>query len=151
MFTIVKRTLCICQRVASVPGFLSSRPNWVRPPPLCHKRGVLPPFGSTGAHSLQGEGMVGPNSDEGDRHCGTTLGIVKSFCGLFWPKSEPKRTEAVIVNLLRSPGIDSQTAGPAQQHYLSYRPTMLHRLAKSNPRNRFLVSLNISKYGLRPC
>jgi hypothetical protein len=29
-----------------------------------------------------------------------------------------------------------------------YWPAMLHRLAESNPRNRFLVSLNFYKYGL---
>jgi hypothetical protein len=37
--------------------------------------------------------------------------------------------------------------GPVRQPYLSYRPAMLHRLAESNPRNRFLVSLNVYKYG----
>ncbi len=31
---------------------------------------------------------------------------------------------------------------------LPYRPARLHRLADSNPRNRFLVSLNVYKYGL---
>ncbi len=57
-------------------------------------------------------------------------------------------SEPVFVNLLRSPGIDSQPGGPVQKPYLSYRPAMLHRLAESNPRNRFLVSLNVYKYGL---
>jgi hypothetical protein len=32
---------------------------------------------------------------------------------------------------------------------LSYRPDKLHRLAKSIPRNRFLGSINVYKYGLR--
>ncbi len=31
------------------------------------------------------------------------------------------------VNLLRSPGVDSQPDGPVRQPYLSYRPAMLHR------------------------
>jgi hypothetical protein len=31
---------------------------------------------------------------------------------------------------------------------LSYRPARLHRLAKSIPRNRFLGSINVYKYGL---
>jgi hypothetical protein len=88
-------------------------------------------------------------------------------------------TEPVFVNLLRSPGIDSQTGGPVRQPYfrndpararicrsfketryrfsawragtkpyLSYWPARLHRLAKSIPRNRFLGSINIYKYGL---
>ncbi len=33
---------------------------------------------------------------------------------------------------------------------LSYRPARLHRLAESIPRNRFLGSLNVYKYGLSP-
>jgi hypothetical protein len=32
---------------------------------------------------------------------------------------------------------------------LSYRPAMLHRKVESNPRNRFLVSFKVNKYGLR--
>jgi hypothetical protein len=56
--------------------------------------------------------------------------------------------EPVFLNLLRDSGIDSQPGGPVQQPYLSYRPAMQHRLAESNPRNRFLVSLNVYKYGL---
>jgi hypothetical protein len=59
------------------------------------------------------------------------------------------KAETVFVNLLRSPGINSQPDGPVQQPYLSYRPAMLHRQVESNPRNRFLVSLNVYKYGLR--
>ncbi len=58
--------------------------------------------------------------------------------------------EPVFVNLLRSPWIDSQPDGPVRQPYLLYRPAMLHRQVESNPRNRFLVSLNVYKYGLRP-
>jgi hypothetical protein len=37
------------------------------------------------------------------------------------------------------------------QLYSSYRPARLHRLAKSIPRNRFLASINIYKYGLSLC
>jgi len=36
--------------------------------------------------------------------------------------------EPVFVNLLRSPGIDSQPGGPVRQPSLSYRPARLHRL-----------------------
>ncbi len=39
---------------------------------------------------------------------------------------------------------------PVRQPYLSYRPARLHRLAESIPRNRFLGSINVYKYGLRP-
>ncbi len=55
--------------------------------------------------------------------------------------------EPVFVNLLRSPGIDSQLVGPERQPYLSYRPARLHRLAESVPRNRFLDSFIVYKYG----
>ena len=45
------------------------------------------------------------------------------------------RPEPVFVNLLFSPGIDSQpgAGGPVRQPYLSYRPAKLHRLAESIP------------------
>jgi hypothetical protein len=55
----------------------------------------------------------------------------------------------VFVNLLRSPGIDSQPGGPVRQPYLKYWPTRLHRLAESTPWNQFLGSSNVYKYGLR--
>ncbi len=57
-------------------------------------------------------------------------------------------SEPVFVNLLRSSGIDSQRGGPVRPPYLLYRPARLHRLAESNPRNWFFVSLNVYKYGL---
>ncbi len=66
-----------------------------------------------------------------------------------WTLAHETESEPVFVNLLGSPGIDSQPGGPVRQPYLSYRPAMLQRLAESNPRNRFLVSLNVYKYGLR--
>ncbi len=59
-----------------------------------------------------------------------------------------KIPEPVFVDLLRSPGIDSQHGGPVRQPYLSYRLARLHRLAKSIPWNRFLGYINIYKYGL---
>ncbi len=52
-------------RIDRVLSFFSSRPNW-DPPPFIRRR-VLhppPPFGSGGAHSIAGEGMGGPSSDE---------------------------------------------------------------------------------------
>jgi hypothetical protein len=56
--------------------------------------------------------------------------------------------EPVFVNCLGSPGIDSQPGGPVRQPYGSYRPARLQMLAKSNPRNRFLGSIIVYKYGL---
>jgi hypothetical protein len=58
------------------------------------------------------------------------------------------RPEPVFVNFLWSLGIDSQPGGLVRQLYLSYRPARLHRLAESGPRNRFLGSINVYKYGL---
>ncbi len=57
-------------------------------------------------------------------------------------------SEPVFVNLLRSPGINSQPGGPLRQPYLTYRPVRLHSLAESINWNRFLGSLNDYKYGL---
>ncbi len=59
-----------------------------------------------------------------------------------------KHPEPEFVNLLRSPGIDSQPGGPMRQPYLTYRPASLHRLAESIPWNPFVGSLNVSKFGL---
>jgi hypothetical protein len=53
----------------------------------------------------------------------------------------------VFLNLFRSPGIDS-LGGPVRQPYLSYRLARRYWLAESVPRNRFLGSLNVYKYGL---
>jgi hypothetical protein len=50
---------------------------------------------------------------------------------------------------IRNKDINSQHGGPIRQPYLLYRPARLHRLAESIPRNRFLGSLNVYKYGLR--
>ncbi len=58
------------------------------------------------------------------------------------------KSEPVSVNLLRSPGIDSQPGGPVRQHFLTYRPARLHRLAKSIPLNRYLGSWYVYKIGL---
>jgi hypothetical protein len=43
------------------------------------------------------------------------------------------RPQPEFVNLLRSPGIDSQPGGPVRQPYLTYRPAQLHSLAESIP------------------
>jgi hypothetical protein len=46
------------------------------------------------------------------------------------------------------PEIDSQPGGPVRQPYMLYRPARQHRVAASIPRNRFLGSINVYKYGL---
>ncbi len=57
---------------------------------------------------------------------------------------------ARICKPFKEPGIDSQPGGPVRQlPYLLYRLARLHRLAELIPRNRFLGSLNVYKYGLR--
>ncbi len=50
-----------------MPGFLSSRPNWVLPPPHPQASVAPPsPFGSNGGNTLVAGERVGvPNSDEG--------------------------------------------------------------------------------------
>ncbi len=54
----------LSHRVDRGPGFLSSRPNWVRPPPY-PQASVAPPLVTGGTHSLAEEEVGGPNSDEG--------------------------------------------------------------------------------------
>jgi hypothetical protein len=51
----------------------------------------------------------------------------------FYSSLQPSTTELVFVNLLRSPGIDSQHGGPVLQPYLTYWPARLHRLVESIP------------------
>ncbi len=58
---------------------------------------------------------------------------------------------ARICEPLRSPGIDSQLGEPVRQLYLSHRPARINRLAESIPRNRFLGSIKVYKYGLCIC
>ncbi len=47
-----------------VPGFFSSRPNWDLPHPFTCRR-VCPSLVPGGSHSLAGEGVGDPSSDEG--------------------------------------------------------------------------------------
>ncbi len=56
---------------------------------------------------------------------------------------------ACICKPFKEPGIDSQPGGPEQQPYLLYRLARLHRLTELIPRNQFLGSFNVYKYGLR--
>jgi hypothetical protein len=63
-------------------------------------------------------------------------------------KTQYWTSEPVFVDLLRSPGIDSQPGGTVRQPYLAYRPARLQKQAKSIPRNWFLGSINVYKYGL---
>ncbi len=76
----------------------------------------------------------------------TIVSILSHITALF--SSLVGDPQPVFVNLLRSPGINSQPGGPVRQPYLSYRPARLPRLAKSIPRLRFLVSIKVYKYGL---
>ncbi len=55
------------------------------------------------------------------------------------PPHDNRKPEPEFVNILRSPGIDSQHGGQVRQPYLTYRPARLHRLAESTPWNRFLA------------
>jgi hypothetical protein len=56
---------------------------------------------------------------------------------------------ARICKAFKEPRIDFQPDGSVRQPYFLYRSARLHRIAESTPRNRFLGSLNVYKYGLR--
>ncbi len=60
-------------RVYRVPGFLSSRPNWVLPNTSTARVLLLPPLSPRGqtVTYAYGRGGGGPNSEERDRHPGT--------------------------------------------------------------------------------
>jgi hypothetical protein len=66
-------------RVYRVPGFLSSRPNWV-PHPLTRKGVFFPTFPFVSGDTLAGgEGVGGPNSDEGTDTLVLYVHIIKSL------------------------------------------------------------------------
>jgi hypothetical protein len=66
----------------------------------------------------------------------TVTGFTFSILRKFFRKCPSFSRSSTYVNLLRSPGIKSQPGGP------------VHWLEESVPRNRFLGSLNVYKYGL---
>ncbi len=81
-------------------------------------------------------------------HTHTCSTVARGGGGEEWGSNVYFLPEPKFVNLLRSPGIDSQPGGPVRQPYLTYRPARLHRLAESIPWNRFLGFFNVYKYGL---
>jgi hypothetical protein len=65
----------MCQPRSKQSAF-SSRPNWDSPTPSPAGECVPPPFGSGRCtHSLGGEGVGGPNSDEGTDNVLLEVGI----------------------------------------------------------------------------
>jgi hypothetical protein len=70
--TIMNRRARRVHRVDRVPGFPSSRPNWLPPPPRPQVSVDLPPFGNKWrkTHSLAKEG-AGSQFARRDRHSGT--------------------------------------------------------------------------------
>jgi hypothetical protein len=67
------------------------------------------------------------------------MGNKKANCFIPYYFHHNNRPEPVFVNILRSPGIDSQHGGPVRHAYL---PSYI------GLRNRFLGSINVYKYGL---
>jgi hypothetical protein len=61
-----------------------------------------------------------------------------------------KYTRAHICKPLQEPRNRFSAWRASTTTLLSYRPARLHRLAESNPRSRFLGSINVYKYQLRP-
>ncbi len=75
-----------------------------------------------------------------------SIGHGRKICRIaYWCASllSSLRFEPQFVNLLRSPGIDSQPGGPVQQPYLPYGPP-----GYIGWRNQFLDFLYINKFGL---
>jgi hypothetical protein len=70
------------------------------------------------------------------------------FFNIFFCSTVRTMWARILVNLLRSPGMDSQPGRPVRQTFLLYLLARLHRLAKWIPRDRFLGSINVYKYGL---
>jgi hypothetical protein len=95
-------------------------------PPTPHPQARVPPpppLVPGGVAPLAGKRGVGESQfRRGDTYCGTLYKYVL-FAPLYQSKAEP-----VFVNLLRSPGIDSQPLGSVRQPYLSYRPAWLQEL-----------------------
>ncbi len=62
--------------VYRVPGFLSSRPDWVPPHPHLQESDVPPLWVQGGDTLARGEGMGGPDSDDGTDTLHGTLDIL---------------------------------------------------------------------------
>ncbi len=45
---------------------------------------------------------------------------------IYYSSKVTEKSDPVFVNLLKSPGIDSQSGGPVRQPFLSYRPARLY-------------------------
>ncbi len=58
------------------------------------------------------------------------------------------QSRARIYKPFKEPRIWFQPGGPVRQPYFLPRPTRLNRMTESIPRNLFLGSLNVYKYGL---
>jgi hypothetical protein len=83
-----------------------------------------PQFWGEGHTRWQERGWESPNSDEG------TLWYslhIRTLC------LQVSRTESKFVNLLRSPGIDSQPGGPVRHSSSTFQPARQYRLAESIP------------------
>ncbi len=74
--------------------------------------------------------------------------VCKSVLGRRVPRGTVilSKTEPEVVNIKGA--LPMESGGPVRYPFLSYRPARLHRLVESIPRNRFLSSLNVYKYGL---
>ncbi len=138
-----------------VLGFFSSRQNW-DPSPAGE---CFSPFGSGGTHSLAGGGWGVPIPTWGQ-----TLWYSRYTCIYFVGGSVCSRvaekgqgsSEPQFVNLLRSPGIDSQRGGPVRQPYLTYRlsesiPWLLKRLQIRVLYTSFKIGRTNTTYWLIQC
>jgi hypothetical protein len=60
-----------------------------------------------------------------------TVHVVLKYMSIEACRRGGRNTEPVFVNLIWSPGIDSQPGGPVRQPYFTYRPARLNRLVES--------------------
>ncbi len=102
---------------------------------------------------LKGTSLTKCNVTDKLRDHGLNIVIVVLFQScLKLSLSRMTNTENILkpeyVNILKSPGIDSQPDGPERQPYLTYRDPRIHRLVESTPWNRLLGTLNVYKFRL---
>jgi hypothetical protein len=97
-FDLGLSTECTLYRVL---GFLSSRPNWVPPPPYTQESVAPPLYGPNGGDTLACGGVSGGTQfRRRDRHYGTLVILYNPSTGLSNCQENPKISKPIIISRL---------------------------------------------------
>jgi hypothetical protein len=127
-------------RVYRVPGFLSSRPNWVPPPHRTAREYFSsPPFGSKGEDTLARGGGGNPKKGQAFWYFRNTIILLSDTSKCDWNLLF-RQTPCILSCIFFK---QSMGATNGVGIGLSHRPARLHRPTELIPWNRFLGSLKV--------